>query len=363
LQLLIQEYSRHEHAHLALASHYIVLGQYENAAEEYREQLRLSPRVIAYNLFFVDLVLNRVDEAEAVLNQGLSRFPDNPLLHGFLYLRAFLKNDTAAMQEQLIWAKGKPGIESMFLGDESSTQSYYGRLGQARALMRAAVAAELRDDAEETAALFQTFFAGVEAEFGHPARARQAARTAVALSSSRDVRIMATAALAGAGDLAGAQKQLAKLNKEFPLDTMMQNYCVPAIQAHIELHKGHASRALELLQLAQPYELALAAPLPRMYAVYIRGKAHLAAGNAAAAAADFQKILDHPALVGNSETGPLAHLYLGRALEARSLEDTAAEDSKAQARVAYQEFFRLWKDADPDIPILRQAKAEYAKLQ
>jgi hypothetical protein len=317
-------------------------------------------------LFFVDLVLNRVDEAEAVLNQGLSRFPDHPLLHELLYLRAFLRNDTAAMQEQLNWAKGKR-IESWFLKLESSTQTYYGRLGKGRDLTRAAVAAELRDGVKENAALLQTFFAGVEAEFGHPARARKTVRTALALSSGpyEYSLPMAAAALASAGDLAGAQKLLDELSRQFPLDTTMQDYFGPAIQAQIELHKGHAGRALELLQLAQPYELAYGIPLPRMYAVYIRGKAHLAAGNAAAAAADFQKILDHPALVGYSETGPLARLYLGRAraLEASSLQGAAAENAKAQARAAYQDFFTLWKDADPDIPILRQAKAEYAVLE
>jgi hypothetical protein len=284
-------------------------------------------------------------------------------LHGLLYLQAFLKNDVAAMQEQLTWAKGKPGIESGFLGEESSTQTYYGRLGKGRELMRTAVAAELRYNTKEAAAAYQTASAMVEAEFGHPDRARQATRTALALSSGREVRILAAAALASARDLASAQKQLDDLNKEFPLDTLGQNYWVPAIRAQIELHKGHAGRALEFLQSAQPYELALS--WPRMYAVNIRGQAHLAAGNAAAAVADFQKILDHPALVGNGETGFLARLFLARAraLEARSLEDAPAENVKARARAAYLEFFRLWKDADPDIPLLKQAKAEYAVLE
>jgi serine/threonine protein kinase/predicted Zn-dependent protease len=364
LQLLIQEYPRHEHAHIALASYNITLGQYEKAAAAYREQLRLAPEiVVAYNLFFVDLVLNRVDEAQAVLKQGLFRFPENPLLHRLSYFWAFLRNDKAAMQEQLAWAKGKPGIECDFLGDDSSTQIYYGRLGHGREAIRAAVAAAMRDDAKESAAGFQTFIAMVEAEFGNRAHARQVARTAVALSPGRDVRILAAAALASAGDLAGAQRQLDILNKNFPLDTLIQNYWVPVIRAQIALHKGHPGRALELLQSAQPYELALAQP--PMYAVYIRGRAHLAAGSAAAAAADFQKILDHPALVGNGLPGPLSHLYLGRAraLEARSIEGSAAGNARVKARAAYQEFFRLWKDADPDIPILRQAKAEYAKLR
>ena len=366
LQILIHEYPRHQFAHGALGNQYHILGQYENAAEEYREQLRLLPEhTFGYNLATAYMALNRLDEAQALLNQGLFRFPDQPFFRYNLYMLAFLRSDAAAMQEQLNWARGKPGIESVFLNLDSSTQTYYGRLGKGREVMRAAVAAAMGDDAKETAATYQTVIAAVEAEVGHQDRARQAARAAVALSPGREVRIQAAAALARAGDLAGAQKQLDDLNKEFPLDTMMQNYWVPAIQAQIELHKGHAGRALALLQSAQPYELAFVDLLPRMYAVYIRGQAHLAAGNAARAAGDFQKIVDHPTLVENGVTGPLARLYLGRAraLEARSLQGPAGENAKAQARAAYQDFFTVWKDADPDIPILKQAKAEYARLE
>jgi eukaryotic-like serine/threonine-protein kinase len=364
LQLLIQEYPRNERAYIPLASYNISLGQYDKAATAYRELLRRSPEhAIGYNLFFVDLILNREDEAQAVLNQGLARFPNNPLLHGLSYLQAFLKNDRTAMQEQLTWGTGKPGIENWLLYLESSTNIYYGRLRQGREFVRAAVAAELRNNAREAAAGEHALLAIVEAEFGHYDRACQLARTAVALSPGRDVRILAAAALASARDLTGAQKHIDDLNKEFPLDTLIQNYWLPAIRARIELHKGHPGRALELLQAVQPYELALTEP--RMYAIYIRGQAHLAAGNAADAAADFQKILNHPALVGNSVTGPLAHLHLARAraLEVRSLHGWASEDTRIKVRAAYQGFFTLWKDADPDIPILKQAKVEYAKLQ
>jgi hypothetical protein len=169
-------------------------------------------------------------------------------------------------------------------------------------------------------------------------------------------------ALATAGDLAGAQLQLDFLNHEFPLNTLVKNYWVPAIQAQIELRKGHASRALEFLQLAAPYELS---DEGAMYPVFARGQVYIASGDGAAAAAEFQKILDHRGLVANDAVGALAHLCVGRArvLEARSLRDEAADKAKAQARAAYQDFFNLWKDADPDIPILRQAEAEYRKLQ
>jgi eukaryotic-like serine/threonine-protein kinase len=364
LQLLIQQYPRYEAAHGTLGNDYAYLGQYEKAEAEFREQLRLAPEnLLGYNLAVVYLALNRLDEAQALLNQGLSFLPDQPVLRYNLYLLAFLRNDTDAMQEQLNWARGKPVIESVVLSLESSTHTYYGRLGKGRETMREAVAAAMRDDAKEAAALFQAFFAGVEAEFGHPAGARQSARTALALSPQREVRIQAAIALAHAGDLAAAQKQLDGLNKEFPLDTLIQNYWVPAIQAQIELHKGHAGRALELLQSARSYEVPFS--VPPMCTACTRGQAHLAAGNATAAAADFQNILDHSALTWPSVSSALAHLYLGRAhaLEARSPQNTAAGNARAKARAAYQEFLRLWKDADPDIPILRQARAEYAKLQ
>jgi serine/threonine protein kinase/Flp pilus assembly protein TadD len=364
LQLLIQEYPRHVTAHGALGDDFAALGQYENAAAEYREQLRLAPEnLLGYNLVFVYVLLNRLEEAQALLNQGLSRMPDQPFLHFNLYMLGFLRNDTAAMQEQLKWAKGKPGMESPVLIIESNTQTYYGRLGKGRAAMRAAVAVAMRDDDKEAAAFFQTLIAMAEAEFGYQAQARQAARTALALSSGRDVRIQAATALARAGDLPAAQKQLDDLKKEFPLDTLIQNYWVPVIRAQIELHKGHTALALDLLQSAQPHELALNTPL--MCAAYIRGRVHFAAGNATAAAEDFQKLLDHCALIQTNVIGVLAHLYLGRAraLEARSLPGAAADNAKAQARTAYQDFLTLWKDADPDIPVLRAAKSEYAKLQ
>jgi hypothetical protein len=174
----------------------------------------------------------------------------------------------------------------------------------------------------------------------------------------------AAAALAQAGDSDGAQKQVAALSKEFPLDTLIQNYWLPMIRAQVELNNGHARRAVQLLEQAKPYELSGWSDVP-IYPVWVRGQAYLASGDGPAAAAEFQKILDHPGLMSNYVTGALAHLYLGRAraLEARSLQGAAAENAKGKARAAYQDFLNLWKDADPDIPILRQAKAEYAKLQ
>jgi eukaryotic-like serine/threonine-protein kinase len=366
LQLMAQEYPRHPYVHVVLENSYQRLGQWENAAAEGREQVRTAPDNLGgyANLGGDYLALDRLDQAHNVFNQAFSREPDNPDLPFGLYALAFLQNDAVVMQQQLQWAKGKHGLESFVLFLEANTHAYYGRAGKWREAEGSAVAAAMHDGAAETAALFHADGAAVEAALGNTARARQGAIRALTLSTGHDVRMIAAAAFAQAGDSGGAQKQVAALSKEFPLDTLLQNYWLAAIRAQVELNNGRAQRALELLEPAKPYELSGTTDAP-MYPVWVRGKAYLALGNGAAAAAEFQKILDHRGLMLNNVTGALAHLYLGRAraLEARSLQGAAAENAKAQARAAYQDFLNLWKDADPDVPILKQAKAEYAKLQ
>jgi len=168
--------------------------------------------------------------------------------------------------------------------------------------------------------------------------------------------------LARGGDVTTAQKLMDALNQEFPLDTLMQNYWLPTVRAAIALQRHDSAKAIEILQATIPYELADPPPFSSgtMYPVYLRGEAYLdakgdGAGNGALAAAEFQKILDHPGVIVNFPLSALAHLGLGRA--------RALSGDSAGARTAYQDFFALWKDADPDIPILKQAKAEYAKLQ
>jgi tetratricopeptide (TPR) repeat protein len=366
LQLMAQEYPRHPYVHVILENSYQRLGQWENAAAEGREQVQAAPNNLAgyANLSADYLALNRLDQAHNVLNQAFSREWDNPDLPSVLYSLAFLENDAAAMQEQMQWAKGKPGLESFVLFLEANTHAYYGRAGKWREAEGSAVAAAMRDGAAETAALFHADGAAVEGALGNTARARQGAVRALTLSTGHDVRMIAAAAFAQAGDSGGAQKQVTALSKEFPLDTLLQNYWLPAIRAQVELNNGRVQRALELLEPSRPYELSGTTDAP-MYPVWVRAQAYLASGAGAAAATEFQKILDHRGLVLNNVIGALAHLYLGRAraLEARSLQGAAAEDAKAKARAAYQDFLTLWKDVDPDIPLLRQAKAEYAKLQ
>jgi tetratricopeptide (TPR) repeat protein len=345
---------------------HVLLGQWEESAAEFREVVRLQPdRFDGYNnLGQAYISLNRIDDAQAVCVAASSHKIDVPNLHDLIYMVAFLKNDQTAMQQQLKWALGKPITEGIALFQESATSAYLGKLAKARELSRAAEAEAMRDDARETAASFYSREAIREAEFGNEASAQHMAQKALVLSESRDVRIQAALALSATGDSRRARKLAQAITKDFPLDTLVQSYWVPTILAQIQLIEGHADQSLDLLQQAKALELTYQ-PGAEMHAAYIRGQAYLAMGNAAASAGEFQKIIDHRGLVLNDATGSLAHLWLGRAraLEARSGPESAVDAAKSQSGQAYQDFFALWKDADPDIPILKQAKAEYAKLQ
>jgi tetratricopeptide (TPR) repeat protein len=253
---------------------------------------------------------------------------------------------------------GNAGGADVLISDQSDTSAYHGRLREARSLSQRAVEVAKRADAKEEAAVWQANAALREAELGNPVEARKNTTAALALSAGRDVAVLAALALARAGDTAEAQKLVEKLDKENPLSTLIQGYWLPTIRAAVELNRGNTERALALLQASSAFEQGEPAPflvLGTMYPMYVRGEAYLKAGQGRQAAVEFQKILDHRGIVLNFPLGALSHLQLARAY--RLAGDTA------KARSAYQDFFALWKDADPDIPILREAKAEYAKLQ
>lgn len=367
LQLLIQEHPHNGLAHLQLGHAYIGLGQWEKAVTESREAVDLLPEeMIGYaQLGYSYRALGRMDEAQAVFEKAVARNPDIVFPHVNLYYQAFLRNDSAAMRQQRDWATGKPLYEAAFLMNETEIQVYYGHLTKARALSRAAHAAALRADNTSDAAGFRAWFAQNEALMGNALQARRGAQAALALLSNRSAKFFAGTASAQAGDSAGAQKLMDALNREDPLDTLVQNYQLPILRAQIALNKGDTQRSLGLLEIAKPYELGGGDEVRPLYAAYVRGQAYLAAGDGTAAAAEFQKILDHRGLMLADLTGALAHLYLGRAraLEARKTVGADSRKARAEARAAYQDFLTLWKEADPDIPILRQAKAEYAQLQ
>jgi eukaryotic-like serine/threonine-protein kinase len=359
----IRVYPRDFVAYGDLGASYMVLGQYEKAAADAREDLRLDPTdVVGYeNLGQIYLALNRFDEARTITEAALSRKLDAIPLHVNLYALAFFRGEVAAMKQQADWAIGKPSAEDWMLSLESDSEAWSGKLGKARELSRQAVERARRSDEKEPAALWQANAAIREALFGDADAARQNAAAAVALApGSRDARAQAALAYALAGDAAHAQSLSDDLAKRFPQDTVVQSVWLPTTRAEIETSRKNFGQSIELLQTAAPYELGMlstSATNSCLYPVYVRAEAYLGAQQGPAAAAEFQKILDHRGLVWNCATGALAHLGLARAYA------YALQGETAKAKAAYQDFLTLWKDADADIPILVAAKAEYAKLK
>jgi eukaryotic-like serine/threonine-protein kinase len=260
------------------------------------------------------------------------------------------------MAQQVTWAEGNPGVEDVFLVNEADTAAYFGQLHAARNLSLQAEASAKRVGEKEKAASYEADAALREALFGTTGEARQQAARALEASTGRDVQYQAALALASAQDAAGAQPLADDLDKRFPEDTIVQFNYLPTARAQIRLIHNDFASAIEALQLAAPYELGSTPGVISLalYPVYARGEAYLAA-HQGSEAAEFQKILDHRGVVVNEPIGALVHLQLGRAY--------AMQGDTAKAKAAYQDFLMLWKDADPDIPLLKQAKAEHAKLQ
>jgi serine/threonine protein kinase len=369
-ELWTQVYKRDDLPHGDLGSLYMILGQYDKAATESREALRLEAnQIVEYaNLGEIYLALNRFDEARATTEEALERKLDDIQLHLNLYVLAFFQGNTAAMKQQADWAIGKPGAQDAMLSLESDSEARAGKLGKARALSRQAIETARRSDEKEPAALWQANAAIREALFGNADVARQNAAVAAALApGSHDAEAQAALAYALAGDAANAQSLTNDLDKRFPQDAVIQSAWLSTIRAQIETNHKNAVRSIELLQTAVPYELGMlsvSAPNSCLYPVYGRAEAYLSTQQGAPAAAEFQKILDHRGLLWNCATGALARLGLARAyaLQVQSMHGPDADATRVKARTAYQDFLTLWKDADPDIPILKQAKAEFAKL-
>jgi eukaryotic-like serine/threonine-protein kinase len=328
-------------------------GQHDKGLIESLEELRLNPNGGAYfDLLYSYLKLNRLKEAQSTAEEADAKKFDSPSIHYLVYQLRFLQDDAAGMSQQVAWATGKLGAEDTSLGLEADTAAYSGRLGQARDLSRQAVVSAKRAEEPEVAAEREAEAAFREALFGNPAETRERAADALGLSNSWSVQSLAALALAFAGDEVRARTLADDLANRFPDHTIVQSYALPTIRAQLVLSHDDPSRAIEILQAAVPYELSVSGAL---YPVYVRGEAYLAEHNGKEAAAEFQKIHDHSGIVVNAPIGALAHLGLGRAY--------ALAGDRVKAKNAYQEFLTIWKDADPDIPMLKQAKAEYAKLQ
>jgi len=366
----IESYPRDFGGYFTLGIVYSLQGQYEKAVEITKQAVHLQPNnsVIYPNLAYYTLGVQRFEEARQIIRDAQSRKEDNLMFHCALYALAFLGKDSAAMAEQQQWFAGKPE-EDFGLALASDTEAYGGNLGKARELTKRAVDSAMRADNKEEGATWQANAALEQAAFGNAREARQSAAEALKLApASQGAEVEAALAFAMAGDTARAESLAQDLAKRFPLDTQMQSLWLPAIHAQLALDRTNPAAALNDLQASSPIELAelaFVANLSCLYSTYVRGEAYLAAGQGTAAAAEFRKIIDHSGIVWNCWTGALAHLGVARAnaLQSRTSQGADADLARTRALAAYKDFLALWKDADPDIPILKEAKAEYAKLQ
>jgi predicted Zn-dependent protease len=367
----IESYPRRAAGYANLGIEFARQGQYEKAAGFTRQAVRLAPDQGAWydNLANQTLALQRFDEARQIIYEAEARKLDDFVLHTILYALAFHGADSAAMAEQQQWFAGKLDYENFGLALASDTEAYGGHLGKARELTKRAVDSAIRADSKETGAIWQANAALEQAAYGNGTEALLLAEEASKLApASQGVESEAALAFAMAGDTARAKSLTQDLGKRFPLDTQMQSLWLPAIQAQLALNKKNPPAALNTLQAASAIELGqigFVANISCLYPVYVRGEVYLAAGQGSAAAAEFQKILDHSGIVWNCWTGALAHLGVARAnaLQARTSQGANADASRVRALAAYKDFLTLWKDADSDVPILKEAKAEYAKLQ
>ncbi|MGA8151496.1 MAG: winged helix-turn-helix domain-containing protein [Terriglobales bacterium] len=355
----------------SLGNLYAELGQYGKAAEATRQAQLLSPDFHGWysNLANYALALQRFDEAQKIVDQAQAKKRDDFQLRIARYALAFFGSDSAGMAEQQQWFAGKAEYENFGLALASDTEAYAGHAAKARELIKRAVDSAVRTDNKEVGAIYLAIAAQREAAYGNPVEARQGAAGAVKLApESPGAAAEAALAFAMAGDTGRAESLAQDLEKRFPLDTQMQSLWLPAIRAQLALAQNHPAPALTSLQAASAIELGtipFVNNVSCLYPTYVRGEAYLAAGQGTAAAAEFQKILDHSGIVWNCWTGALAHLGVARAnaLQARTSQGADADAGRVRALAAYKDFLTLWKDADPGIPIVKEAKAEYAKLQ
>jgi serine/threonine protein kinase/Flp pilus assembly protein TadD len=354
-ELWAQTYPRDNIPPASLGFINFLLGDDEKALAATQEMTKRDPGSgLSYlNLVSLYVQVNRLDEARATAQEAQAHNLDSPSIHFSLYDIDFLQHDAAGMEREAAALLGKPGFEDLMLDTESDAASYGGQFAKARELMRRASDSAQRADEKEVAAAYEAEGAAREALVGNLGPAKQQAQAALALSEGKDVEAVSAIALGLAGDSPQATRLAADLAKRFPEDTFVQFEYLPMIHAAVALQSGSATKALEALALAAPYELGSIGGLT-LVPVYLRGQAYLAARQGSAAAAEFQKIVDHPGIRPTFAEHSMSKLGLGRAY--------AMTGDAAKARAAYQDFFALWKDADPDIPILKQAKAEYAKL-
>jgi tetratricopeptide (TPR) repeat protein len=357
--LFAQTYSRDEDARLYLWLIYTGLGDYEKAHRAAQDAFRINSASgnNLVNVMYADQWLNRVAEAKSTLQDARAHNVDSPWVALVVYMLDFLQHDAVGMEQQASAAMGIPGVEDQMLFLESETAGCGGEFTKARELTRRAVDSARRAQEKETAAEYLGHNAVREAIVGNSALAKEDAQSAIAEINGKNAEGFSAIAFALTGDAANANRLIDDLGKRFSQDTIVQFEYLPMARAGLARTAGNAANAVAALTVASPYELGHTNNdfTFALYPVYLRGESYLAARDGSAAITEFQKILDHSGVIGNEPIGALAHLGLGRAY--------ALSGDSAKARTAYQDFFALWKNADPDVPIVKEAKAEYAKLQ
>jgi len=357
-ELLAQTYPRDESAPVSLWLIHLAFGDYARSDAAAQRAFEINPDSSNnyVSLIYCDQYLGRFDQAKAAVEQSRAKKLNSPWFPLVLYVVDFLQNDPAAMEQQAAAAMGTPGVEDQMFFLESETAAHKGQFGKARDLTRRAADSARRAQEKETSAEYQGHNSLREALVGKTALAKEDAQSALAEIKGKHGEGFSAIAFALAGDAANANRSIDDLAKRFPQDTVVQSQYLPMARAALALNTGNAEAALAALSVAAPYELGHTNDdfTFALYPVYLRGEAYLAAKNGTAAAGEFQKILDHASIVGNELIGALAHLGLGRGY-------TVSGDF-TKAKTAYQEFLALWKNADPDVPILKEAKAEWAKL-
>lgn len=351
LELLTRTYPRDYMAHNSLANRYNASGRYERGIEEARETVRLNSNLVFGYVHLANgfIRLNRFDETRKAYEQGLAQKPDRTGFHTGLYTIAFVQGDMAAMQQQIDWARGRPD-EYVALFWQAETAEFLGQLRTSRNLYQRGADAEISRNLKEEAGATISRIASTAAATGNCRQAREDAARASTLPRSTYSFSRIGISLALCGELGGAASFADEGAKQFPKDTLINAVWLPAIRAAIEIRRNNPAQAIQFLQSANRYDRVGA-----FFPDYLRGQAYLAQGSGSEAATEFQKILDHRGLAPTSVLYPLAHLGIARA--------AARQGDPAKARTAYQDFFVLWKDADPDLPILIEAKAEYEKLK
>ena len=360
-QLWVQAYPRDATARSNLGSLYGASGQYEKSIAETEEAIRLDPDsgTNYSNLILAQAALDRLDDARNTFSQEMARKIDDPIARVNWFGVAFVRGDVQEMDRQMEWSAGKPEAEDNFLAAKSDAEAFHGHAQKAREFSRKAVESALRNDEKETAAQWQMDAAIREAEFGNPQIARRETKAARALTKSHDTQILAALTLARIGEVTEAEKLADDLEKRYPLDTLVTNYWIPVIRASVVIARNSPANVIDLLQPAAPYELAspvtwsgMGGP---MYPAYLRGAAYLQLHQGKEAAVEYKKIIDHPGFMLACPLRALAQLAMARAF--------VMQGDQANARSYYEQFLTLWKDADPDIPLLISAKGEYAKLK